>query len=133
MNQDLPNVEPQKWIVDSERNSLYLIEDGEEYRVKQLAVIANGTKDLAVILKKDGSVGIGKIAETEPDHILLTSKYDLLWVEFERPIRGTQWSCIVEINDIIDEMLSKIYEVLKVRPSRIGEDFEMFARGKYPL
>jgi hypothetical protein len=134
MSSPLPGVETQHWQVDRETGFLYYVDEGVRYKVAQMMIIANGTHDLCVAVDEHGNLNIKKTSETPEERILGTSKYDWLWVEFEKPIRGTQWSMVMEVNEVIKRMVDVVLSYRPFErwaPGQPGKDFEMYAREKY--
>lgn len=121
----LPNIEPATWLV--KKGELYFVDEGIQYRVKKLAVIANGTKDLCVCLDEKGYTQVKKIVETPSERVLFRPNTDIIWFEFEKPIRGTQWSIICEADGVMKKMLRRIMDSAPTNTLMKGKDFNMYA------
>ncbi|MGB8780693.1 MAG: hypothetical protein WCD81_08595 [Candidatus Bathyarchaeia archaeon] len=127
----LPNVEPCCWEIDRAHGTLFYVDEGVEYRVIKSTIIANGTHDLCVAVKDDGSPTIRKLCETPKNKVMMTSKYDFLWVKFEKPVRGTQWCLITEITPDVKRMLDLVMPFMKTEMK--GDLFDMYARDVYAV
>jgi hypothetical protein len=121
----LPNVEPTTFCIRDKQ--LYYVDEGVFYRVTKLMIIANGTRDLCVALDSNGFIAVKKVADIAIDKILFIPKTDLLWVEFEKSVRGTQWSAILEFDSDVKRMLDRLC-ILGLRHTDVrGSKFDMYA------
>ena len=125
----LPNVEPTTFCIRDKQ--LYYVDEGVFYRVTKLMIIANGTRDLCVALDSNGFIAVKKVADIAVDKILFIPKTDLLWVGFEKPVRGTQWSAILEVDSDVKRMLDCLCTLGLGDPGMRGSKFDMYAGRDY--
>ena len=125
----LPNVEPTTFCIRDKQ--LYYVDEGVLYRVTKLMIIANGTRDLCVALDSNGFIAVKKVADVAVDKILFIPKTDLLWVNFEKPVRGTQWSAIMEVDSDVKRMLDQLYALGLGDTDVRGDQFDMYAGRDY--
>jgi hypothetical protein len=126
---ELPNVEPERWILED--GQLYYIRDGKRYRVVEITVVANGTRDLCVAITPNGHPTIMKIAEAKKDKIMLMPKNDLCVMQLDKPLHGQNNEIIFEVTPEMKQMLDVVLKRRKIGTHTKGKDFDMHSGNEY--
>jgi hypothetical protein len=125
----IPNVEPECWTLED--GQLYYIREEERYRVIEMTIVANGTRDLCVAITPNGSPAIMKISEAEKDKIILTPKNDLCQMELNKPLHGKSNQIIFEITPETKHMLDVVFKHGKAEMRKKGKNFDMCSGEDY--
>ena len=129
MTEPLPNVEPTEFEIVG--NQLYYVPtDEKKIRVARFGLCANGVRDLCIIYE-DSDYKIAKLAETTEDKIILIPKGDIACFVLEKPYHG---KCTI-IMDVESDLRTRdlIKAILKMQHGEKGEDFDMYAGGRYTV
>ena len=114
------------WIIED--RTPYLVRPEGRYRLDNLKIIANGTKDLCIIRTKDGGVGIAKIEESSADEILSVPEYDIGIFEFDREVPGIGRFMIMDIDEELEPLIT---EMLRRTPGTKRKHYDAFLGKEY--
>lgn len=109
------------------RDGLYYIDPKEqEHKVTRLGICANGVRDLCIVQssQRPGDINVAKIADADPQQILMVPEGDILWMNIDPPY-GDRRSVILDIGD--NPILKKMVKLTLQRfPDTKGSEYEMY-------
>ncbi len=96
-------------------NQWYIVTPNGLYAVKELAICANGVKDLCFAIDNKGTATIQYITGTHKDQILGYPEADIALIIFYEPVPNIGTNMIFEINDsnrhLIEAMYKSAFEI----------------------
>jgi hypothetical protein len=128
---ELPNMEPNEFLIEDGR--FYYMRDNQRYHIKNMTIVANGTRDLCVAIAPNGSpiIMTTNDANKHNREIVLIPKTDLIQMEIDRPVHGQGYYLILEVTPEIKEMLKVVLKHTKIELTTKGKDFHMYSGENY--
>ena len=114
-----------EWRIEA--GKFYLRWKGELYRIVNLRVFANGTRDLCIVEHKDGNIGISLI-EGCKEKILNIPQNDIAIFSFSVEVPDLGRHMIIEVDD---ELAPLIAECIKRFPGEKRKDYDAYLGREY--
>jgi len=118
----------QHWEIEGRHLNLIL---NKPYKVKEITISANGTKDLCYTQTKNGQLKIQNLKRANPQEIVHIPSYDIAIIEFyedlPKPYLG---KCILmEIDEDLEPMIKELFT--RVRSKKKGDLYDAYLGKDY--